>query len=368
MADHQDTTTALDTQSPPKRQRVAAPQEDEDDKAIEAAANMTCSICRGLLHTPATLSPCMHTYCGGCISTWIQTHSDCPQCRQKATHVSKNHQLDAIVSLFAAAHPALKRSVTEIADLDARNKVGGAGLVVVKPVAGNVFGSDVDEDEDGSGSSEEEEEEVLLTTCPHCPPNSSAVDAFSCDATTPLHVRCFQCASLMPDRHLDTQQCKYCCRSFCNLYFASSGGCSADPNSFMKLEDFKFSFIPYDTFSGNTFERSLLLQICESNDITFDTLFSYGLQLGNLVTGPNLMPHTAAAGIQVSSDHFACRDCAGAIFNESCFVYRRDMEADLIPDAVKNREKCWYGRDCRTQRHNAAHASRLDHVCENIRK
>ncbi|KAI9331367.1 hypothetical protein BDR26DRAFT_899386 [Obelidium mucronatum] len=344
--------------SPPKKAKepvkALAKDSDEDE---EVAANLKycfgllevrplisflnkkrCGICRGLLHAPASLVPCLHSFCGGCISTWIESHSDCPQCRKQTTQIAKNHQLESIVDLFAKSHPTLKRTGTEIADLDSRNKVGN------DPLGGggsNHFYDDEDDDDEGDPDDDDhdnDEDDEEPTTCQHCPPNSTATDGFSCNNVDPDHINCSRCHLLMPQRDLPIQKCKLCSTPSCHLYYASSGGCPSNFDFFKKLQDFTFTDIPPASFNNNPSERQFFLTICNTNSISVNQVFQAGMS--KLLDGTYVMTSSSL----------------------------RDMDSNLIPQSIKGRPDCWYGRECRTQRHNQSHASRLNHICECIKK
>jgi len=40
---------------------------------------------------------------------------------------------------------------------------------------------------------------------------------------------------------------------------------------------------------------------------------------------------------------------------------------DILPITMRNRENCYYGKQCRTQYTKPAHAQKLNHACEQIR-
>ena len=52
---------------------------------------------------------------------------------------------------------------------------------------------------------------------------------------------------------------------------------------------------------------------------------------------------------------------------DSLSIYLQSVHASELPAAVTSRSDCWYGHDCRTQRHNVDHSRRLNHICENTR-
>lgn len=70
--------TSQDTPLLGKRKRP------EDDSAADEApdTHLVCSICHEVLHQTTTLSPCLHDFCGGCVSDWFKHgNSTCPECR-----------------------------------------------------------------------------------------------------------------------------------------------------------------------------------------------------------------------------------------------------------------------------------------------
>ncbi|KAJ3021350.1 hypothetical protein HKX48_008746 [Thoreauomyces humboldtii] len=62
-----------------------------------------------------------------------------------------------------------------------------------------------------------------------------------------------------------------------------------------------------------------------------------------------------------------CRPCFAKISAALLYAQRRDMPRSALPPLVAAREDCWYGRSCRTQRHNVHHAMTRNHVCEATR-
>ena len=48
-----------------------------------------CVICLDDCRDPAILIPCGHTYCYGCVASWLQDNSLCPTCRQLVERFQK---------------------------------------------------------------------------------------------------------------------------------------------------------------------------------------------------------------------------------------------------------------------------------------
>jgi hypothetical protein len=47
----------------------------------DISTELQCSICRGILETPALIQKCQHIFCGDCIRTWRQKSNTCPMDR-----------------------------------------------------------------------------------------------------------------------------------------------------------------------------------------------------------------------------------------------------------------------------------------------
>jgi E3 ubiquitin-protein ligase CHFR len=56
----------------------------KDDKLKD---ELTCNICFEIYHKPVSMIPCLHSFCGGCLSDWIKKSKECPFCRKVSTAV-----------------------------------------------------------------------------------------------------------------------------------------------------------------------------------------------------------------------------------------------------------------------------------------
>jgi len=45
------------------------------EKAMDLQEHLNCPICQEILHQPACALPCLHSFCGGCISPWLKVAS-----------------------------------------------------------------------------------------------------------------------------------------------------------------------------------------------------------------------------------------------------------------------------------------------------
>ena len=70
------------------------------------------------------------------------------------------------------------------------------------------------------------------------------------------------------------------------------------------------------------------------------------------------------APMEFAKEAFACESCLASMWEQNIvdfLIARRDQLG-----FVDNRRVCWYGRNCRTQNHNADHAARLSHLCNEV--
>ena len=63
------------------------------------------------------------------------------------------------------------------------------------------------------------------------------------------------------------------------------------------------------------------------------------------------------------STSLLCSDCVKGIWNEIIFKYWMEI-ASQLPSEITQRDDCWYGKDCTTQRKKYQHAAKLNHICE----
>ncbi len=101
-----------------KRSREELLPKDSDKKLIKVENDLhqelTCSICMGLLHKSATLSPCQHTFCSLCLFNHMRTSFKCPLCRVEGASVGKNLTLQNLLQLALNNFPSLEKFKEEI--------------------------------------------------------------------------------------------------------------------------------------------------------------------------------------------------------------------------------------------------------------
>jgi hypothetical protein len=72
--------------------------------------------------------------------------------------------------------------------------------------------------------------------------------------------------------------------------------------------------------------------------------------------------------ILVPSTQIVCYKCALKTFKALAYQFRTSMKSgDILPTTMRQRENCYYGKQCRTQYNKIAHAQKLNHACEQTR-
>ncbi|KAJ3130197.1 hypothetical protein HK098_005444 [Nowakowskiella sp. JEL0407] len=296
-------------------------------KTDEIESNLICGICHDLMHQAATIVPCMHSFCGGCVSDWVKLSKECPQCRGKATLASRNHTIDNLVDAFLAIEPEKARTKEELSDLEKKCVIKND-----KPLLIGSFEMDNDDEEE----EEEEEEEEAYPGCPSCPPQRTA-DGFQCTPDT-AHLYCSYCARAFPDRPECNQSCKICSKVLCGPHLTNQ--CA--PQRFKKICNYTFEHdrVPSNGFFQNNIERQIMVEYLIDRrktigkDVWRDFLIAktrtYEIYLQHtytnfrrefIITYDEPVPN----GTLIDVEWFSCEECARSILDEALFVYRRDM-------------------------------------------
>ena len=83
--------------------------------------------------------------------------------------------------------------------------------------------------------------------------------------------------------------------------------------------------------------------------------------------------------ISIHEDTAICTACFFLVWFQMVYLYRKDHHKEM-PDEVKKRGSCWfffgllkfgliffrYGINCSTMKHNADHAKKLNHICDQV--
>eukprot|EP00271_Cylindrocystis_brebissonii_P022097 TRINITY_DN831_c0_g4_i2.p1 TRINITY_DN831_c0_g4~~TRINITY_DN831_c0_g4_i2.p1 ORF type:complete len:159 (+),score=13.34 TRINITY_DN831_c0_g4_i2:169-645(+) len=148
--------------------------------------------------------------------------------------------------------------------------------------------------------------------------------------------------------------------------------------------------IPVTTFNGhlgNRYEQELLQEYLRVKNISLmeavkDAARRHDAGEFRILKSDCHPPISRSADspeeVEVDADSLMCSPCFRIIAAELLFHYRlaipdtefTELTTSAVPstdnvpsDSSIARQACWYGKGCRTQHHNAAHARRLNHAC-----
>ncbi|KAK0233345.1 hypothetical protein IW262DRAFT_71351 [Armillaria fumosa] len=123
------------SRSPRKKGKMKAHNTAEGDKSLNSIlkayhADLECPICQDFLVAAHVCVPCGHSFCGECLSQWVEVKRDCPSCRGKLTsprmvpNVSLNNLVDLHLEQLARTmgNQEWKRGGSKHAERETRKK------------------------------------------------------------------------------------------------------------------------------------------------------------------------------------------------------------------------------------------------------
>ncbi len=112
---------------------------------------------------------------------------------------------------------------------------------------------------------------------------------------------------------------------------------------------------------GNAHEQEILKDYMSGRGITLKKVFDS--MLDDMVAKKWTYKNGLNADVTLAKTDVLCEDCFANIWSDLLYRYRVSVSS-MMPAEVKKRKDCWYGKDCKTQRHNDDHAKKLSHICE----
>jgi len=360
----------LDQQDTSSKATSSKATKEADDAMAE---NLVCCICQDVFHDCVSCQPCMHSFCGGCYSMWKENSSLCPTCRQEVQTVAMNHIINNLTTAYLDQHPEKKRNEADLSELDEKNTIKSKSVAIKRKIYdGSSYNDDssyMDSDQEGSDyDSDDESAPNYFTTpvnfrCRECQPTvgpSTSIDGTSTStgcSDGDIHLKCACCAEFLPYKGDKTnRQCIKCKLFYCHMYWGCrKPGCSGCLNHFKDLEFSDVSL--YNLIRNNQHESEILKNYLLSKNITSKDLLRTCIEKLN----------DGAFTCNTQPNDIVCYRCGLRDFETLAYQYRRDIPIDDLPNAVKARENCYWGKACRTQYHNINHARRYNHICEQVR-
>ena len=370
----------------------------ELSKSESFEEQLLCGVCQEIMHIAVSLQPCLHSYCAGCYSEWMDISRDCPACRSVVDRIAKNHLINNLIEIYLKANPDKRRSAANLAELDKKNKITEDMLY---PTKKRLYSTYIEDDDYYSPSDVDEDclsvppffptlsaahpiplstslfsLPCIFTKCRQCPGfvtigttlSPTTPTPYTCPLTAPIHLLCMCCCQPMPDRSSCTdpsvppQHCDVCKSAFCNMYWGCLGiNCKGCLNEF---RNFTFdSMVISSMVNDNLFESEILNNYLIKNNISIKDMLETCLEK----LDKNEYKCTDSRSTLISGKTRICYNCAVKNFRDLAFQYRKDIPLEELPEEITARPVCYYGRNCKTQFHKPTHAKKLNHVCEQSR-
>ncbi|GFR59170.1 E3 ubiquitin-protein ligase CHFR [Elysia marginata] len=365
-------------------------KEPEEDAIAET---LMCIICQDILHDCISLQPCMHSFCSGCYSEWMELSQECPSCRVKVDRINKNHIVNNLVEAYLKLNPDKIRPAEDIDALEAKNKITRDMLYPVNQQVGSLQGSqtvysdsddnsdeenhnDENEDYDDEDDDDEEEEEEDNLAVRNHNPNQLLVNAFGVPLFGGIPVGrpapppvCRQCPQYNPAHDMNAIAAAagagaLCYRSFCHAYWGcyrvTCNGCLG------KLKDMNFGKgCLAGLILNNAYESMIFKNYLEAKGLSVRDVLAVCLakMVNREYTCQDEARITSLNGINTP----ICFTCGLKNFQDLAYCYRRDIAHEDLPAEVTARPDCHWGKNCRTQKNKPDHAKRFNHICEQTR-
>ncbi|XP_059176210.1 E3 ubiquitin-protein ligase CHFR-like isoform X2 [Physella acuta] len=155
VAESKQTGTVATAPEDDLKLKPAAASTSADSSEDAIAETLLCIICQGLLHDCISLQPCMHSFCSGCYSEWMEKSDECPSCRMKVERINKNHIVNNLVEAYLKVKPEKRRPEDEIEMLNDKNKITRDMLYPTKLLRERIS----DDDDYSEGDSDEDEDD-----------------------------------------------------------------------------------------------------------------------------------------------------------------------------------------------------------------
>ena len=243
------------------------------------AEELNCCICNELIYNCVTALPCLHNFCGHCMSSWMRNKS-CPLCKAKLTKIRKNVPLNNILNAMRESDPTKKKTPQELEQIAKKDKFARVMEVdLTKRPSSNRnrrrdSWMDADEEDELEALLEllqAEDEEDLYLRCPECATHRAG-DNFICAVSDP-HNNCSSCKRKMPARGPPHQfKCELCSNLYCSKYFDDCRG----GIKLISLKDYEPEARLSDTlFRGNEVDLEALKSFMAAKRISTVAIWAY---------------------------------------------------------------------------------------------
>ena len=127
------------------------------------------------------------------------------------------------------------------------------------------------------------------------------------------------------------------------------------------LEEHKADAMPPHALNGNKHEQQILSTFLEENKTELATVLE--TEMREMESKKWTYKSGLNADVALKGSDEICAECFANVLNDFLYRYRESVKATM-PIEVKKRKDCWFGKECKTQRHNDDHAKKYNHICD----
>lgn len=179
------------------------------------------------------------------------------------------------------------------------------------------------------------------------------------------HILCQCCLQPMPDRRTlpeTRQQCCLCLRSFCHAYWGcKKAECLGCIGRFKDMNLGRKCLV--NLILENPYESEILQNYLEEKKMTLNEMRDICMQKLDEGTYKCI----DQMRLNLTSERTVCYPCALRNFKDLAYTFRSDIKKEDLPEAVRRRNDCYWGKNCRTQKNKPHHAQNFNHICEQTR-
>lgn len=331
---------------------------------------LPCLLCNLLIYQCVTLLPCLHKFCGGCITGWTADKTTCPYCGEHFVRAYRNGLVDDRVKEYVKRRGEWQRCADDKADLSRRNRYVEEAIRTVVPT--NMAIRPMMDGRPASALYTPQQQQPRPVPAYQPPPPDPDehlywsgpakcyqccrnIDGYRC-LKAQEHVDCYLCKQAMPCRPGQPQQCFICELYFCNAYYRRIKHCDLGIHPVDWYIRTTFTQIPSDALYSNPFEQEVLKDALRRMGVALPMIALRAIETLNMTF--NIEGKT---GVQVTRGTFLCGACANALWKEM-LMFQRVQVNETLPNSVRNRTKCRYGAHCKNQKTIYGHASRFSHI------
>lgn len=127
------------------------------------------------------------------------------------------------------------------------------------------------------------------------------------------------------------------------------------------IEDHKANSIPESAFSRNDYEKKILIDYLDKGKLNLANEFKKKVK--EMENKKWKYKDNTNANVTLDRSDSVCKNCFDTIWGDMLYRYRKALNSSM-PETVKKRPNCWYGRECTSQSRDLNHAKKYNHICE----